>query len=79
MGAVGIRVTRSLMIVALLAVWEIYGRFFANSDLVAPPSRVLAVLGPKILGGIAENPWTSVLLFFALAASLFVFARKKME
>jgi putative OPT family oligopeptide transporter len=42
------------------------------------PKDVLLV-GPKILGGIAENPWASVLLFFALAASLFVFARKKME
>jgi len=46
----GIRLIRLLLIAALIAVWEIYGRFFANSALVAPPSHVLMVLWPKIIG-----------------------------
>ncbi len=45
-----IRLIRLLMIAVLLAVWEIYGRFFANSALVAPPSQVLLALWPKIIG-----------------------------
>ncbi|HEY4839176.1 MAG TPA: oligopeptide transporter, OPT family [Candidatus Acidoferrales bacterium] len=35
--------------------------------------------GPKILGGLADNSWTGVFIFVALAASLFVFARKKLD
>src|SRR5712692_5494771 len=36
-------------------------------------------VGPKILGGLAQNHRLSVVMFVLLAASLFVFARKKLE
>lgn len=39
----------------------------------------MLLVGPKILGAIAANSWTGVILFFALGASLFAFARKKMD
>lgn len=39
----------------------------------------MLLVGPKILGAISANSWTAVILFFALGASLFVFARKKMD
>ena len=35
--------------------------------------------GPKIFGGLASNSWSGVVVFVALAASLFVFARKKLD
>jgi ABC-type nitrate/sulfonate/bicarbonate transport system permease component len=50
MSALNIRLTRLLLIAALIAVWEIYGRAFANSALVAPPSAVVMAWGPKIFG-----------------------------
>jgi uncharacterized oligopeptide transporter (OPT) family protein len=37
------------------------------------------LFGPHILGGIAANSWTGVFIFVALATSLFIFARKKLD
>ncbi len=39
----------------------------------------MLLVGPKILGSLAENSWTGVLLFVALGVSLFLFAKKKVE
>jgi uncharacterized oligopeptide transporter (OPT) family protein len=36
-------------------------------------------VGPKLLGHLAQSDWLSVLMFFLLAASLFFFARKKLD
>ncbi len=36
-------------------------------------------VGPRILGHLAQRDWFSVLMFFLLGASLFFFARKKLE
>ena len=36
-------------------------------------------IGPLILGSLTEAHWTAVLMFVLLAASLYVFARKKLE
>jgi NitT/TauT family transport system permease protein len=44
-----VAVTRLLIILALIAGWEIYGRFFAEAVLVAPPSGVVAALFTTIL------------------------------
>ncbi|HXN63849.1 MAG TPA: oligopeptide transporter, OPT family [Candidatus Acidoferrales bacterium] len=37
------------------------------------------LLGPKFLGSLATNSWMGVIMFFLLAASLFIFARKKLD
>jgi len=50
MSASGIRFARLVLIAILIAAWEIYGRAFANSSYFAPPSQVLLVLWPKVLG-----------------------------
>ena len=39
----------------------------------------MLLVGPKILGSLTENSWTGLLLFVALGASLFTFARKKLD
>jgi putative OPT family oligopeptide transporter len=39
----------------------------------------MLLFGPKILGSVATNSWTGVITFVALATSLFVFAKKKVE
>lgn len=40
----------------------------------------MLLIGPKILGAtVANSSWTGVIMFFALGASLFVFARKKLD
>lgn len=36
-------------------------------------------VGPKLLGGFAASSWAGVAMFVLLAASLFVFARKKLD
>ncbi len=45
-----IRLVRLLLILGVLALWEIYARAFATSSLSAAPSEVLAQLWPKVLG-----------------------------
>src|SRR5258708_35831578 len=50
MRSLDVRLTRLLLIAGLVAIWELYGRFFANSALVAAPSQVLLAWGPKIIG-----------------------------
>ncbi|MGH9863533.1 MAG: OPT family oligopeptide transporter [Candidatus Acidiferrales bacterium] len=42
-------------------------------------SRGFFRLGPQVLGPLAASNWLGVLMFFLLAASLFLFARKKLE
>jgi putative OPT family oligopeptide transporter len=39
----------------------------------------MLLIGPKILGSLTESSWTGVIMFVALGASLFTFARKKLE
>ncbi len=48
MSARGIRTTRLFLILGLIVLWEIYGRLFGNSALVAPPSAVIMAWGPKV-------------------------------
>jgi NitT/TauT family transport system permease protein len=50
------------LLLLLLATWEIYGRFFADVVLIAPPSRVVEALGPSIFG----NPEVVSALFSTL-------------
>jgi NitT/TauT family transport system permease protein len=50
MSANAIRLTRLLLILAVLALWEFYARAFATSSLTAAPSQVLEQLWPKVLG-----------------------------
>ena len=45
-----IRLVRLLLILGVVALWEIYARAFATSSLSAAPSQVLAELWPKVLG-----------------------------
>jgi ABC-type nitrate/sulfonate/bicarbonate transport system permease component len=52
------------LLLLLLAAWEIYGRFYADAVLIAPPSRVVAALGPSIFG----NPQVASALFSTLVA-----------
>ena len=35
--------------------------------------------GPQLLGELAQANWLAVLMFLALTASLYIFARKKLE
>jgi ABC-type nitrate/sulfonate/bicarbonate transport system permease component len=41
---------RLVLLLILLALWEIYARFFADKAMLAAPSQVIMVLGPKIFG-----------------------------
>jgi ABC-type nitrate/sulfonate/bicarbonate transport system permease component len=50
MSANRIRLVRLLLILGVVALWEIYARAFATSSLSAAPSQVLAELWPKVLG-----------------------------
>jgi len=45
-----IRLVRLLLILGVVALWEIYARAFATSSLSAAPSQVLGELWPKVLG-----------------------------
>jgi NitT/TauT family transport system permease protein len=46
--ALGAGAIRALVVLALLVVWEIYARFFADSALIAPPSAVAGALAPAV-------------------------------
>lgn len=63
MRSLNIRLTRLLLIAGLVVIWELYGRFFANSALVAPPSQVLLALGPKIIGDARVRAAVGLALF----------------
>jgi len=41
---------RLVLLVVLLALWEIYAQFFADKAMIAPPSSVIAALNTKIFG-----------------------------
>lgn len=41
---------RVALLLLLIAGWEVYARYFADAVLIAPPSAVIAALGPQILG-----------------------------
>src|SRR5882757_293214 len=45
-----IRLTRLALIVALLALWELYARFISTSSLIAGPSDVVLAWWPKVMG-----------------------------
>lgn len=40
---------RALIVVAVLAAWELYARVFADSALIAPPTTIVAAVGPAVL------------------------------
>jgi ABC-type nitrate/sulfonate/bicarbonate transport system permease component len=45
-----VRLMRLALIVALLAIWEIYARFIGTSSLIAGPSDVAMAWWPKVMG-----------------------------
>ena len=45
-----VRLVRLALVVALLAVWEIYARFISTSSLIAGPSDVAMAWWPKVMG-----------------------------
>lgn len=57
------------VLVALLALWELCGRFLVDPSLFAPPSRVLAAWWPTV----AHDPKISHALLVALAEILAAF------
>jgi ABC-type nitrate/sulfonate/bicarbonate transport system permease component len=50
MSATQIRLIRLALIVALIALWEIYARFVSTSSLIAGPSDVALAWWPKVIG-----------------------------
>src|SRR4051812_20426328 len=50
MSATQIRLVRLALVVALIAVWEIYARFVSTSSLIAGPSDVVLAWWPKVGG-----------------------------
>ena len=45
----GLRGQRTLLLLALFLLWEVAARLFADPAMIAAPSQVLSVLGPRIL------------------------------
>jgi ABC-type nitrate/sulfonate/bicarbonate transport system permease component len=45
-----VRLVRLALIVGLVALWEIYARFFSSSSLIAGPSDVAMAWWPKVMG-----------------------------
>jgi NitT/TauT family transport system permease protein len=45
-----VRLVRLALIVALVAIWEIYARFISTSSLIAGPSDVAMAWWPKVMG-----------------------------
>ncbi len=67
-----IRLIRLLIVVGLIALWEIYARLFGNSSLIAPPSQVALALWPKVFGdprvlAAVEMALVELLIAFALS------------
>jgi ABC-type nitrate/sulfonate/bicarbonate transport system permease component len=50
MSANTVRLVRLLLVLALVAVWELYARFVSQSSLIAGPSDVLMAWWPKVGG-----------------------------
>ena len=50
MSVARVRLIRLLLVVALLAAWEVYARTFGNTSFLAPPSEVALALWPKVFG-----------------------------
>ena len=50
MTAAQVRIVRLGLIVALIALWEIYARFISTSSLIAGPSDVALAWWPKVMG-----------------------------
>jgi ABC-type nitrate/sulfonate/bicarbonate transport system permease component len=50
MSATQVRLVRIALIVALIAIWEIYARFVSTSSLIAGPSDVAMAWWPKVAG-----------------------------
>jgi ABC-type nitrate/sulfonate/bicarbonate transport system permease component len=50
MSATQVRLVRLALIVAVIALWEIYARFISTSSLIAGPSDVALAWWPKVLG-----------------------------
>jgi ABC-type nitrate/sulfonate/bicarbonate transport system permease component len=66
---------RSALLLLLIAGWEVYARTFADAVLIAPPSAVVAALGPKIFGDpqVVAAIWaTLIALAIAFALSVVV-------
>jgi ABC-type nitrate/sulfonate/bicarbonate transport system permease component len=45
-----VRLVRLALIVGLVAIWEVYARFFSTSSLIAGPSDVAMAWWPKVMG-----------------------------
>src|SRR5437588_7242502 len=50
MSATQVRLVRLALIVALIAIWELYARFVSTSSLIAGPSDVAMAWWPKVAG-----------------------------
>jgi len=50
MSATQVRLVRLALIVAVIALWEIYARFVSTSSLIAGPSDVAMAWWPKVVG-----------------------------
>ena len=50
MTAAQVRLARLALIVALIALWEVYARFISTSSLIAGPSEVALAWWPKVMG-----------------------------
>ncbi len=62
MSANTIRLIRLLLVVVLVAIWEIYARFISTSSLIAAPSDVALAWWPKVAGDPAVRAAVGVTL-----------------
>src|SRR5579883_3496172 len=63
-----VRLIRLLLVVALLAAWEVYARAFGNTSFLAPPSQVALALWPKVFGDARVRAAVGLALIELLAA-----------
>lgn len=68
MSATRIRLIRLLLVMGLIAAWEVYARLLGNSSLIAPPSQVALALGPKVFGDPRVFKAVELALFELVAA-----------
>ncbi len=76
----------SLYASGLIAAGGVFGLLAIIITLLSDPEFVIHfvppgafLVGPKLLGGLAQSNWLAVVMFGLLAFSLFFFARKKLE
>jgi ABC-type nitrate/sulfonate/bicarbonate transport system permease component len=50
MSATQVRLVRLALVVLLIAIWDIYARFFSTSSLIAGPADVAMAWWPKVMG-----------------------------